>query len=115
MPYYTSMQVIRTSIYERKATKLLTAEEMLAAENEIACAPEKWPVVAGTGGVRKARAARAARGNTGKSGGVRIMYYLWLAEGEIYLLDIYPKNEKENLSANDKKLLRSIIKELHMR
>ena len=100
------MEVVRTRIYERKSSKLLSEAEILVAENEIIAAPEKWPVVAGTGGVRK---ARAARGNSGKSGGVRIMYYFWNNEGIIYLLDIYAKNEKENLSAADKKLIKDVI------
>ena len=103
------MEIIRTRIYERKASKLLSEAETIAAENEIATAPEKWPVVSGTGGIRK---ARAARGASGKSGGVRIMYYYWLNEEAVYLLDIYAKNEKENLSAAEKKLLKEVIKGL---
>ncbi|MSP43970.1 MAG: hypothetical protein EXR08_11525 [Alphaproteobacteria bacterium] len=71
--------------------------------------PVKWPVIAGTGGVRK---ARAARGSSGKSGGVRIMYYFWLNDEGIYLLDIYAKNEKENLSGADKKLMKDMLNEL---
>lgn len=109
LPYHKYVEIIRTRIYERKANRLLNKAEMLVAENEIAASPAKWPVVSGTGGIRK---ARAARGSAGKSGGVRIMYYFWLNEEVIYLLDIYAKNEKENLSDAEKKLLRGIIKEL---
>ena len=109
MPYLWTMEIIRTRIYERKAGKLLSSTEMLAAENEIVAAPEKWPVVSGTGGIRK---ARAAKGNSGKSGGVRIMYYFWLNEEAVYLLDVYAKNEKENLSDAEKKVLKTIIKGL---
>lgn len=103
------MDIIRTRIYERKSAKLLSEAELYVAENEIISSPEKWPVVSGTGGIRK---ARASRGNSGKSGGVRIMYYFWLDEGSVYMLDIYAKNEKENLSDSDKKILKKIIKEL---
>lgn len=103
------MEIIRTRVYARKAAKLLSADEMLVAEDEIAAAPERWPVVSGTGGIRK---VRAARGSSGKSGGVRVMYYFWLGEDAIHLLDIYAKNEKENLSAADKKLLKEIVKGL---
>lgn len=103
------MEIIRTRVYERKSAKLLTDAEILAAEQEIAAQPERWPVVAGTGGIRK---ARAAKGASGKSGGVRIMYYFWATETVIYLLDVYAKNQKETLSAADKKLLRQIIAEL---
>jgi hypothetical protein len=109
MPYYRDMQIIRTHVYERKLRKLLTESEAVEAENEIALDPKKWPVIVGTEGIRKARAARQSKG---KSGGVRILYYYWLIEDEIYLLDIYAKSEQENISAKDKKILRSIIKEL---
>ena len=108
MPYLWQMEIIRTCMYKRKASKLLSEAETITAENEIAYSPEKWPVISGTGGIRK---ARAARGASGKSGGVRIMYY-WLSEEAVYLLDIYAKNEKENLSATEKKVLKEIIKGL---
>lgn len=106
MPYRWIMEIIRTRIYERKASKLLSSLEMQQAEDEIAAFPQKHPVVAGTGGIRK---ARAARGNAGKSGGVRIMYYFWLSEEVIYFLDIYAKNEQENISSADKKTLKNLI------
>ena len=54
MPYHWVMEIVRTRIYERKAAKLLSEAETLVAENEIAASPEKWPVVSGTGGIRKA-------------------------------------------------------------
>jgi mRNA-degrading endonuclease RelE of RelBE toxin-antitoxin system len=62
---------------------------------EIALAPTAWPVIRGTGGARK---ARAARGGRGKSGGVRIIYFVVNRRGVIYLIDIYAKSEKEDLT-----------------
>lgn len=109
MPYYGCMQIIRTRIYERKLRRLLTAGEAITAENEIALNPTKWPVIVGSGGIRKARAARQDKG---KSGGVRILYYYWEINEDLYLLDVYAKNEQENLSAKDKKILKDLMKEL---
>jgi hypothetical protein len=103
------MEIVRTHIYDRKTVKLLTAEERFAAEDEIIKRPEKWPVISGTGGVRK---ARAARGSSGKSGGVRVMYYWWTDNEMLYFLDVYAKNEKENISAADKKLMKQMIASL---
>lgn len=103
------MQIIRTKIYERKLRKLLTEREAITAENEIALNHTKWPVITGTGGIRKARAGRQDKG---KSGGVRILYYYWVINEDLYLLDVYAKNEQENISAKDKKILRDTIKEL---
>lgn len=103
------MNIVRTRVYERKSAKLLSRDEKRTAETEILTAPERWPVIAGTGGIRK---ARAARGSSGKSGGVRIIYYFWAAKENIYLMDVYAKNEKENISANDKKILIYVVSEL---
>jgi hypothetical protein len=52
------------------------------------------------------RKARAARGASGKSGGVRIIYYCLVVNEQIYLLDIYAKNEQENITDASKKVLR---------
>jgi hypothetical protein len=61
------------------------------------------------GGCRK---ARVGRGGRGKRGGARIIYFAWLAGRELYLLDIYAKNEKEDLSHADKTALRGLVEAL---
>ena len=101
-----AVKVVATRRYDRQARKLLTAEERARAEVEIATAPEAWPVVSGTGGARK---ARAARGGKGKSGGARVIYYFWVAARLIYLIDIYAKSEKEDLSNAEKKEIRDFL------
>ncbi len=58
----------------------------------------------GCGGLRKVRVADARRGQ-GKRGGARIIY-LYLPEvQQFYLLDIYGKDEQDDLSTADKKIL----------
>jgi hypothetical protein len=47
----------------------------------------------------------------GKSGGARIIYYYVDLRGEIWLLDIYLKSEKDNLASSEKQKLFAIIKE----
>jgi hypothetical protein len=103
------MEIIRTSNYAKRARKLLKEAEIKAAEDEIAQAPDAWPVIKSTGGVRK---ARAARGASGKSGGVRIIYYYVVVHEQIYLLDIYAKNERDNITEASKKMLRETVKVL---
>ena len=71
---------------------------MLALEVDLIRHPEIGAVVKGGGGLRKVR--WAAKGH-GKSGGVRIIYYWRTEAGEILLMAIYPKNEKENLSQSE--------------
>lgn len=102
------MRVIRTKIYRRKSNKLLNEAERHGAEQEVLDNPEKWPVVPGTGGVRK---ARAGRGASGKSGGVRILYYVWLSEYALFFMDIYAKNQQENISDAEKAVLKSVVQQ----
>jgi hypothetical protein len=99
------MRVVALPGYERRARKLLTVAERAAAELEIALAPLAWPVVAGTGGARK---ARAARGGKGKSGGARIIYCVVVRRDVLYLIDVYAKGDKEDLTDADKKEIRRL-------
>jgi hypothetical protein len=100
------MKVSATLGYDRRARKLFTPAERAAAELEIALAPTAWPVVRGTGGARK---ARAARGGRGKSGGVRIIYYVVTRRGAVYLIDVYAKSEKEDLTDAESREIRKIV------
>lgn len=71
--------------------------------------PERHPVVTGTGGFRK---ARWGRGGRGKRGGVRTIYYFAPSPDIVYMADVYAKNEKENLTDADKKVLKRLAEEL---
>jgi hypothetical protein len=101
-----SVKVVATRGYDRGARKLFTPAERAAAELEIALAPTAWPIIAGTGGARK---ARAARGGRGKSGGARIIYYVVSRRGVLYLLDVYAKSAKEDLTDAEKHEIRKLI------
>ncbi len=63
MPYKETMSaaIVYTSVYEKPVDKILRSEERSAMELHIARNPEIHPVVAGTGGVRKARWGRQGR------------------------------------------------------
>ncbi|CAN5309794.1 hypothetical protein BH20ACI1_BH20ACI1_23530 [soil metagenome] len=65
-------------------------------------------MIVGSGGLRKMRFAIRGRG---KSGGVRVIYYWTDESGYIFLLDIYAKNKKVDLSINEIKTLRKVVEE----
>ena len=109
MPYIPPLSVIATQVYVKRAKRLMSGPARQAAELSIAVAPERWPVVAGTAGCRKARISLEGRG---KRGGGRVIYFFATRAGAIYLLDVYAKNEKEDLTRDDKKALHAIVKEL---
>ena len=66
----------------------------------IAKNPEAGDIIPGTGGVRKVRWGSKDKG---KSGGVRVIYYFYNESAPIFLLTVYGKGEKENLSTEQKK------------
>jgi mRNA-degrading endonuclease RelE of RelBE toxin-antitoxin system len=70
--------------------------------------PDAGDLIKGSGGLRKIR--QAAKGK-GTRGGWRVIYYFAVVRETIYLLDIYLKNEKEDLSPDEIKDLRSIVEE----
>jgi len=61
----------------------------------------------GTGGCRK---IRWAKDGSGKSGGIRVIYY-WITEDhQIYMLLAFAKNEQENLTAEQRKVLQKLVR-----
>jgi hypothetical protein len=98
--------ILKVRSYEKRAKRLLPEAVRMEMENAIASAPALHPVVQGAGGVRKARWSRPG---SGKSGGVRVIFYFHVAANEMWFLDIYAKNEKDNISNDDKKAYRKII------
>ncbi len=73
--------------------------------------PDLGDVMPGCGGLRKLRAADPTR-QKGKRGGVRIIYLHVPVARRFYLLDIYGKDEKDDLSATEKRQLRNIAEQL---
>lgn len=86
------------SNFTKQVTRLLDDESYADLQMELFHRPDMGKVIKGSGGLRKVR--WAAKGH-GKSGGVRVIYYWWVAGSLITFCDIYPKNEKENLTAHE--------------
>ena len=78
-------------------------------QNELAERPEKGKVMSGCGGLRKLRFADLRRGK-GKRGGVRIIYLHTPEASRIDFLDVYGKDEKDDLAPKEKKILRDLTK-----
>ena len=98
--------VIELASFQRAAATL-TVDERIAIATMVAERPEAGDVIPGAGGARK---IRFAIGGQGKSGGARVIYYA--GSVVIYLLTIYVKGAKANLSQREIKTLHTICKEL---
>jgi hypothetical protein len=88
----------------------LPDEDLQALERQIMERPESGAVMPGTGGVRKLRFAPPSR-HAGKSGATRVCYVVFV-DAVCYLFLIFPKNERANLSAEDKASLKLTINAL---
>lgn len=71
--------------------------------------PQSGPVMEGTGGIRKVRFPLE---NKGKSGSVRVCYTDFEEYEVTYLITAFTKNEQENLSAEEKTVLKKLVKAL---
>lgn len=71
--------------------------------------PESGPVMEGTGGIRKVRFPLK---NKGKSGGVRVCYTDFADFEVIYLITAFEKKEYDNLTKEEKNVLKKLVKSL---
>ena len=103
------MLFIETSIFTQLAAELLDDESLCTLQNPLREKPERGPVIAGTGGLRKLRLALPGRG---KRGGARVIYYWQNDQERIFLILIYPNGAKEDLTPKEKVILKQLVKEL---
>lgn len=83
-------------------------EAYLHLQNFLLENPNAGDVIAGSGGIRKARWSDTRR-KKGKRSGLRIIY-LYLPEFErILLIDVYDKSEQDDLSAQDRKAFKELV------
>lgn len=100
------MKVLRLKPYKRAMARMgLDEEAIWAIELDIIEAPEAHPMIRGLRGVRKARFALPGRG---KSGGGRVIYYVF-AGSELFMMTAYPKNEQDDLSPSQRKEILAVV------
>ncbi len=92
--------------YIRRAEKPLSSEERRDVIEYLAAHPKAGDLMEGTGGVRK---LRWGRGGQGKSGGVRVIYYYHGDAMPLYLLTLFAKNERANLSKAERNDLVGLV------
>jgi hypothetical protein len=103
------MKIVRLKPYLRAMKSLGLGDlAMRQIELQLAAAPYASPMMKGLRGVRKARMALAGRG---KSGGGRVIYYVYAGQ-TIYMMTAYPKNERDDLSPEQRKAILAVIEGL---
>lgn len=97
------LSIFETPTFVTEAAKIWAEDERLAFFSWIASDPDAGVVIAGSGGCRKVRWSRPGMG---KRGGTRVIYFTRLAAGELCMLLVYPKAERDNIPGHILKQIR---------
>ena len=110
-PGRSLIEFVVTQGFESSAKKLLTEEDHRELELLLLEDPRRGQVIERTGGFRKVRFARPSR-REGKSGGTRVVYYFLDRRDRIYLLLVYAKGVKDDLTRTEENDLRKLARAL---
>ncbi len=94
--------IVELPEYKKQVQKHLSKSDSDLLINYLAEHPKAGDVIQGTGGIRKLRWAKSG---SGKSGGVRVVYYYHNESMPLFLLSLFGKNEKANLTNAERNLL----------
>lgn len=101
--------IVETASFVTDAKACMTNDERTEAINMIAANPECGNLIPGGGGTRK---VRFATGGKGKSSGVRIIYYFHNERVPTFLLAVFAKNDRANLTRAETNMLGNAAKML---
>lgn len=102
------MRFVETSVFTRQVTSLLSDNGYRSLQLTLLQRPEQGAVIRGTGGLRKLRWRVAG---AGKRGGLRLVYFWDSPVETIYLLFLYTKSDREDMSARQLTVLSRLIRE----
>jgi hypothetical protein len=111
------MVFIETESFTRNLQKSAGKDSdsiLRAIQDDLLANPMRGDIVQGLGGVRKARVADRAR-HKGKRGGYRYLFFYLARPGHIHLLYLFGKNQQDDLSDEDKRLLRMVVAQIKQR
>ena len=100
---------METPSYLSKARAFFNEAELAAIVDKVARDPQCGDLLQGTGGFRKVRVARAGMG---KRGGARVIYIYRNASFPVFLVTVFAKNEKQNLSKAERNALKERADEI---
>lgn len=101
-------EFVEAPAFARFRDDYLDDEGLAELQVYLAANPEAGDLVPGAGGIRKLRWKDRRRGK-GRRGGLRVIYYCFLSQQEIWLLTLYGKDQAVDLSREQKDLLRRAL------
>ena len=103
------LESVETPTFSRMRRELMQDDEFLALQLYLLEHHEDGDTISHTGGCKKLRWCRYGMG---KRGGIRIIYYARALSGRLYLLLAYPKNAKDDISLEQKSVLKNAIQNM---
>ncbi len=102
------MLFVETSTFTRQVTELLKDEEYRRLQEVLLMRPEAGDLIPGGGGLRKLRWRVAGKGTRG---GSRVIYYWDVPDETFFMLMIYKKSQKTDLTQRQLNALRILVEE----
>ncbi len=103
------MLFIETTEFTRHLPSHMDDDGYAALQAFLAAYPAAGDVIRGSGGIRKLRWRSKGRG---KRGGSRVIYYWFVAEDHIYLLTVYGKEAKDDLTPAERAAWGRVVEEI---
>ncbi len=92
--------VVETESFKQAAAASgMSEDEVTRLKNQLSAQPDSGDVIQGTGGARKLRVGKPGKG---KSGGYRVVTFYSGEDIPVFLMDVYSKGDKINLSPRDR-------------
>ena len=102
------MEFVEAPAFTRHLSSYLSDDAYRKLQATLDANPELGDLMPGTGGFRKMRWADSRRGK-GRRGGLRVVYYYFPPERQIWLMTMYDKSEAADLTPEQKKSLKAAI------
>lgn len=109
MAYILAAILIETPVFTRLVIKTLSDDDYGALQQWLVDEPDAGDLVRGGAGMRKVRWALPGGG---KSGGIRVLYYWRANADQIYLLFLFAKGERSDLTPEQVRELAKYVKDL---
>ena len=101
------MELVETAIFTRQVQEQWSDDEYRTFQLYLLTRPAAGRRIPGAGGLRK---VRWRWGGRGKRGGVRVVYHWKVAADRIYLLFLYPKHVRADLTPREIRVLRQLVR-----
>jgi hypothetical protein len=99
---------LETPVFTRQIRELVGDDQYRQLQETRVARLDAGDLIPRSGGLRKIRIAASGRG---KRGGARVIYYWIVAKDQIYMLLAYAKNAQDDLSEDQLKTLRALVRQ----